>query len=74
MTIDFRLSQWFIVNVDSAFRSLTCVPVGSVADISEVHDPSIFKTKFTTLKMETAYTSETFTALPTSTQKKHSRV
>jgi hypothetical protein len=37
---DFRLSQWFIVDVDSACGSLHYVDVGSVANLSEEHASS----------------------------------
>jgi hypothetical protein len=42
---DFRLSQWFIVDVDSACGSLHHVDVGSVAKLSEVHAASIFRVR-----------------------------
>jgi hypothetical protein len=42
---EFRLSKWFIVDVDSALGSLRFVDVGSVADVLEVHGATVFRVK-----------------------------
>jgi hypothetical protein len=52
--------------VDSLFRYLHCMDVTITADVSVVHDDSIFKTDVSPLKMEIAYTSDTLVILLTS--------
>jgi hypothetical protein len=44
---NFRLLQWFIVDVDSALGILHHVDVGSAANISEVHAASRFRIEVT---------------------------
>jgi hypothetical protein len=44
-TSDFRLSKWFMVDVDFAVRYLPHVEVGSISDASDVHAISICKVR-----------------------------
>lgn len=41
--IDYRLSRWLIINVDSASGSSHRVDVSNAVDISEVNTASVFK-------------------------------
>jgi hypothetical protein len=68
--IGFRLSRWFISDIDSALRSSHHVDVVSVADVSEVHAASIFRDETENGGM---CISETSTTLYTMTRYKMSR-
>jgi hypothetical protein len=41
--MEFRLSEYFTVNVDRAFRSSRHVDMGSISDILQVHSACIFR-------------------------------
>jgi hypothetical protein len=40
----FRVSRWFIVDVDSGLGYLHRMDVSSVADVSEIHTATMFRT------------------------------
>jgi hydrogenase/urease accessory protein HupE len=44
--IEFRLSWWLIIDVNSVLGLLHCVVVGNVANVSEVHTASSFRIQF----------------------------
>jgi hypothetical protein len=47
--LDYMLSWWFIVDVDSILGISHCVDEDSVADISNVHAASIFRVEMCTV-------------------------
>jgi hypothetical protein len=54
IVLNFRLSWWLIIDIDSIPQSLHCV-CGSVADVSERHAASISRVKVSRLRQLTSF-------------------